>query len=81
MNITPKFELKQTVYFMENNKVRKSTINCINFPKVWLSKNGKIEQTSFTYRVKSMLINDYGNSGGVPECLLFATKKELIKTL
>lgn len=79
--LEPRFKLKQAVYFMRNNKVKKSTICGINYPKVWISKSGKIEQTSFTYRVKSMTEKDYGNSGGLPDCLLFPSKKELLKSL
>ena len=81
LTIEPRFKLKQTVYFMRNNRVKKSTITCINYPSVWINKNKKIQQTGFTYRVKSLTPKDYGNSGGFPECLLFATKKDLLKSL
>jgi len=81
MEIKPNFNLKQTVYFMQNNRIKKSTISCINYPSVWINKKGKVEQTSFSYRVKSLTTKEYGNSGGLPACLLFLTKKDLIKTL
>jgi hypothetical protein len=81
MIIEPKFKLKQTVYFMQNNKVKKSTIIAINYPSIWIGNKNKIQSTSFTYRVKSLTYKDYGNSGGIPDCLLFATKKELLQSL
>lgn len=81
MTLEPQFKLRQTVYFMQNNKIRKSTISGINYPNIWLTKGGKIQQTNFTYKVRSLTFKDYGNSGGIPSCLLFASKKDLIKTL
>ena len=81
MELKSEFNLKQTVYFMRDNRIKKSTITGINYPSVWINSKGKIEQSSFTYRVKSLSSKDYGNSGGIPKCLLFPTKKDLIKTL
>lgn len=81
IKIIPDFELKQAVYFMQNNKVKKSTITGINYPKIWIGDKGKINQTSFSYRVKSLTIKDYGNTNGIPSCLLYKSKKELIATL
>jgi len=80
-SMIPKFQLKQTVYFMQNNKIRKSTIIGINYPSIWVGNKGRINQTSFSYRVKSLSYKDYGNSGGIPDCLLFTSKEELISTL
>lgn len=77
----PKYNLKQTVYFMKNNKIKKSSILGIKYPTIWFGKNNTLESTSFLYRVRYLTREDYGNSGGVPECLLFSTKKDLIKTL
>ena len=81
LDLKPKFQLKQAVYFMQNNKIKKSTIIGINYPSVWINSSGKIEQTSFSYRVKSLTIKEYGNTSGIPGCLLFSSKNELIKTL
>lgn len=86
MELKSKFTLKETVYFMHDNRIRKSTITGIKFPNVWLSNNGRsnnIQTTSFNYVIKLFGNNHprYGNSGGLPECLLFKTKKDLIKTL
>ena len=81
MELIPQFNLRQTVYFIRDNKIRKSTVTGINYPDVWLNTKGKEEQTSFSYRVKSLTTKEYGNTGGVPSSLLFKTKKDLIKTL
>jgi hypothetical protein len=81
MNLIPEFQLKQAVFFMRNNRVKKSTITSIKYPTVWLNKKGQVEQTLFIYRVKSMTSKDYGNSEGIPSCLLFKTKKDLLKSL
>jgi hypothetical protein len=81
INFKPKFQLKQAVYFMQNNRIKKSTIIGIIFPSVWIGDKGKLQQTSFSYRVKSLTRKDYGNTYGILDCLLFATKKELMKTL
>lgn len=82
MELNSKFTLKQTVYFIHENRVCKSTITGIKFPTIWVYKN-EVNQTAFYYIVKSLGNNHsrYGNSGGFPECLLFSCKKELLKSL
>ena len=80
ITLKSKFSIKDTVYFMENNKIVKSTIVTIIFPKVIQFKKS-IEQTGFLYRVNRNTHIQKTNSNGIPECWLFPNKKELIKTL
>lgn len=77
-----KFHIGQKVYFMANNKVCHSTIINIKFPQYWVGKSKKIEQTPFRYGIKdNPFANQLDHKYDLPECWLFESKEELIKTL
>jgi len=80
ITLKSKFSIGNTVCFKENNKIVKSKVITIIFPKVIQFKKS-IEQTGFLYRVSRNTHVQKTNSNGIPECWLFRTKKELIKTL
>jgi len=73
-----KYSLGETVYFMQDNKICKSTITCICFPTYWKNTKKELQQTSFTYRLKC---NTFKSNSDIPECWLFKTKTLLLKTL
>lgn len=81
ITLKPEYGINQTVYFMDNNKVCKSTINRISFPSIWMDKRGKMESTSFRYYIKASHRLTQFKISGIPKCILFSSKKELLKSL
>jgi hypothetical protein len=72
--IVAKYGLKAKVYFMKNNKVATSKIALIKFPMVWYDKKGQIQMISTRYDLEN-------GDKDMPECWLFGTKSELLKSL
>ena len=70
-----KFDIGQTVYFMNDNKVCKSIIKVIELPLIWKDKKGLIQMTCTKYKLNNLEANDY------PECWLFSDKKALLNSL
>jgi hypothetical protein len=81
LTIESAFDTNQTVYFLKHNKLVKSKITSIIFPKIWTNNKGEIERGAFRYQVKGLTRADYGNSEGLSESLLFPTKESLLKSL
>lgn len=71
----PKFNIGQTVYFMKDNKVCKSSIKVIKLPLIWKDRKGLIQMTCTKYKLHNLEANDY------PECWLFDNKKSLLNSL
>lgn len=78
--LTSKYDISDTVYFIESNRIRKSKIKCVYLPTIIQTKKG-LESFSFKYRLSCNTSLQNGNSQSIPECLLFPNRKELIKTL
>lgn len=83
MTVSSKFNIKQKVFWLENNKVRKAVVKSIQFPLVQMLKNQQVLHGEFMYFVsdntKSSVIN--WNGGGLRESQVFASKAELLKSL
>lgn len=70
-----KFDIGQTVYFMNNNKVCESIVKVIELPLIWKDNKGLIQMTSTKYKLNNLEANYY------PECWLFSDKKALLNSL
>lgn len=82
MTIESKFNYKDTVYWLESNKVRKAVVKSIQFgrfyridgrdylsePMYFVSKNIKSREVDW-------------NGGGLKEGQVFGSKKDLLKSL
>lgn len=82
MEITSKFNIKDRVFWMENNKVRSAVVKAIQFPLVQIiDKKPLIGHCVYfvSNNVKSSIVN--WNGGGLREPQIFASKKDLLKSL
>ena len=78
-----------TVFFMEDNKVKKGIITAIQFPQVFFRNSinintikKEIQRTSIKYHVNnSKRLNNSGNGVGSPEKFFFSSKEDLLKSL
>lgn len=70
----PKFALRQFVFYMKDNKVQRSRINCIHMPQVWVDTYNQIQMTSTKYNLNS-------GEKDIHECSLFDSKEKLLKSL
>jgi hypothetical protein len=79
---TSKFDYKQRIYWIESNKVRSGVIQSIDFGR-YSRIDGKDSFETIMYFVskttKSRVIN--WNGGGLREKEIFASKKDLLKSL
>lgn len=82
MTITSKFEYKQRIFWMENNKVRSAIIKSIQFGKYYrIDGHEYISECTYfvSERLNSSVIN--WNGGGLHEAEIFGSKKELLNSL
>lgn len=81
MQIESKYNLNQRIFWLESNKVKSAIVKAIQFPRVYtdktLSERGSMYFVSKS--AKSSVINY--NGGGLYESQVFASKKELLKSL
>jgi len=83
MRIDSKYNITDTIYWLENNKVRKAIVKSIQFPLVQSIKGQDQMVGECMYFVsktaKSSVIN--WNGGGLYESQIFISKKDLLKSL
>jgi len=82
MQIESKYNIHQKIFWMESNKVRSAVVKAIQFPRVeWENKAPRAGRTMYfvSSRIRSRSVN--WNGGGLYEEEVFASKKDLLKSL